>query len=287
MSARQFSGLRLRVARRAVGQRMQDLGASVGVGKGTVADWENSKSVPPPERLPAIAEAVGRNVDVLFPRLGPPDLADLRADAGHSQTQAANALDTSRLPLSNAELGKRRLAADIAERAAVLYGVTLEELEAAQDVSFGILPSSGVATGQPVLGTVGEKLRALLRTRPVSDEDLAAAINRKAQAAIVTPALIEALRTEEQPAEEILAGLPVETVYEGLAEALDVPPFHFQTGEQVEQDLLARLRFLAQGREGGVTVNARGGGAGISDEMLAVVTDLLVRELGKGDASGQ
>ncbi|MGP9017585.1 helix-turn-helix domain-containing protein [Streptomyces sp. BR1] len=283
MSSRQFSGRGLRVARRAAGKRLQDVGASLGVSKVSVADWENGKSVPQPERLPAIARAVDQDVDVLFPRLGPPDLADLRADTGHSQTQAALALGVSRLPLSNAETGKRRLAPDLAQRAAVLYGVTAEDLASAQDISFGILPSRHLIQEESVPHTVGEKLRTLLRKRPVSDEDLAAAINRKAQADIIEPALIEALRTEVQPTEEILAGLPVGTVYEGLAEALDVPPFFFQSGEQVEQELMARLRFLTQVREGGVSLAARGAGKGISDEMLAVVTDLLIREAGKGD----
>ncbi|MEU4347095.1 helix-turn-helix transcriptional regulator [Streptomyces sp. NPDC023838] len=283
-SLRSFNGRRLRTARRAAEQRQQDLGDALGVSKVAVADWESGKATPPPERLPAIARALGQSVDVLFERIGPPDLAGLRADAEYSQTQAAKALGISRVPLGNAEGGKRRLAVDIAERAAALYGVSLAELEAAQDVSFGIMPANRLVAGRPASGTVGEKLRALLRTRPMSDEELAAAINRKAQAEIVAPAVIEALRTEQQSAEEILAGLPLGTVYEGLADALGVPPFHFQTGEQVEREIMERLRFLAQGLgEGRVTINARGGG-GISEEMLAVAAELVMREMRANDA---
>ncbi|PAU46396.1 hypothetical protein CK936_24320 [Streptomyces albireticuli] len=264
--------------RRSAGLRQVDLAKMLGVSKTAVVDWENEHS-PSAERLPAIAEALGVDLDVLFPRLGQPDLADLRADARLTQSKAAVALGTTRVPLSQAETGKKRLSPTLLESAASLYGVTQEELSAAQERSFGVVASSPVRT-EPSPRTLSEKIHAYLEGRPkVTNDDVATAVNRATGANLV-PQDVEDLRTRARTAEEVFAGLPMGPVQQGLAEALGVTPFDFMPGTQVEEELLERLDYLTRRREG-IAIGARGGTRSISPEMVATITDLLLRKSGK------
>ncbi|MEU1630679.1 helix-turn-helix transcriptional regulator [Streptomyces sp. NPDC020096] len=285
MPPRQFDGQRVRDARRAARLTQGDLGEILGLSKTAVGDWENGKKSPNADRLPSIAKALGQRLDTLFPRLGDPDLSDLRCDAGYTQGDAAKALGIHRPPLSLAENGESRLSPSLVPRAAKLYEVSVEELEAAQDRSFGILTTSASAPQTPC--TLGEKISFLLQSRQVTDEAIAAAINAKAHAEIIEPAAVEALRTEALPAQEVLEGLPMATVYEGLAEALGATPLFFQSGEEVERDFMERLRFLSLVRREGVNVAARGAEQGISSDMLATVAELLQREADKHDPGKQ
>ncbi|GAA1918696.1 helix-turn-helix domain-containing protein [Streptantibioticus ferralitis] len=278
MPPRQFDGHRVRAVRRAAGLRQADLASALGLSKTPIVDWEDGKAAPHPDRLPAVAKALKQDIDTLFPRLSPPDLSDLRADAGYTQAQAAKALGIHRPPLSNAENGKRRLPADLMPRVADLYEVSLEEMEAAQDRSFGILTSTPHITDQTPR-TLPEKIRFLLdNRRQVTDEAIASAINDKARAEVIKPATVKALRTEDLAAGKALEGLPTAAVFEGLSEAFGVPPFFFQSGEEIEAQLMERLRFLSLIRSEGVRVAARGAHKGISSDMLATVSELILRE---------
>jgi transcriptional regulator with XRE-family HTH domain len=94
-----------------------------------VANWEKGKAIPPPDKLPTLAEALGRPLDYLFPRDGAPDLADLRNDAGYPQNRTGDLIGArSHIPVSNAERRIRRLDEDYVERLADAYGVTVQEL---------------------------------------------------------------------------------------------------------------------------------------------------------------
>ncbi|MFC4517320.1 helix-turn-helix transcriptional regulator [Streptomyces ehimensis] len=267
--------------RRGAGLTQADLAKLLGVSKTAVVDWEkDDEYFPPPERLPAIAKALGEDLDVLFPRYGPPELADLRADAGFTQSKAAEALGTTRVPLSNAERGKKPLSPDLFARVASLYGVTAEELAAAQERSRGNVAPAPVKVPVPPRG-LNEKLHHLLECRPkVANADVAAAVNHKTGARL-EPGDIEDLRTRTRSAEQVFAGLPIAAVRDGLAEALGVAPFEFMDREEVEQDVIDRLAFLTDKREGGVSVSARGATRGVSPEMVATIKELLLRNSGR------
>lgn len=281
MPPRQFHGPGLRVLRRSAGLTQAALAKVLGVSKTAVVDWEkDDEHCPPAERLPAIAMALGEDLDVLFPRYGPPDLADLRADAGLTQSKAAEALGTTRLPLSNAETGKKPLTPDLLVRVAALYNVTVDELADAQERSRDTVTPAPVTMLQPPQG-LNEKLHYLLECRPkVTNADVAAAVNRQTGAGL-EPCDIEALRTRTRSTEQVFAGLPLAAVRDGLAEVLKVTPFEFMDREEVEQEVIDALAFLTDKREGGVTVAARGATRGISPEMVATIKELLLRNSGK------
>ncbi|WP_052230223.1 helix-turn-helix transcriptional regulator [Streptomyces sp. CT34] len=281
MPPRQFNGPGLRTMRRGAGFTQAVFAKMVGVSKTAVIDWEkDDEQCPPPERLPAIAKALGEDLDVLFPRFGPPDLADLRADAGFTQSRAAEALGITRVPLSNAETGKKPLSSDLRIRVVALYGVTADELAEAQKRSFSTMTPAPMPTHQTPRGLT-ERLRFLLECRPkVTNADVAAAVNQTTGAGLEAQD-VEDVRTRARSAEQVFAGLSMGAVREGLAKALSVAPFEFQDGEEVEQEVLDRLAFLADKREGGATVNARGAAHGVSPEMVATIKELLLRKSGK------
>lgn len=110
MPPRRFNGPQLMRARRAVDVSRRELAAAVGAkSQAIVGDWEAERTFPAGEKLPAIARGVRADIDVLFPREGACDLADLRCDAGYAQFAAAEALQISKYSLSRAERGARRL----------------------------------------------------------------------------------------------------------------------------------------------------------------------------------
>ncbi|MGW2404093.1 helix-turn-helix domain-containing protein [Streptomyces sp. NPDC001739] len=275
MPVRQFDGRRLLAARRAKRLQRHELGSMIGLSKASIGDYERSDAAPPPERLPALAAALEQDLDILFPRIGPPDLKDLRCDAGHTQAEAAQALGISRLPLSNAEAGTRRLNAAYVEPLAELYKVSREELEAAQERSFGDASASKAEDRLPQ--SLGEKITSLLQRKPLSDGEIADSVNSAAGFPAVDAADIEALRTDSQGAAEVQKHLPSDSLFAGLGAAFGVQPWYFASGEEVERQILDRLEFLSLMRSDGVSVAARGASEGVSAAMLATLSEVLVR----------
>ena len=287
MPVRQFDGRRVFAARRAANLTQSDLGAELGLSKTPVSEWEAGKSAPPPERFPAIARALGQGIDALFPRLGLPDLKDLRCDAGFTQAHVAAELDISRVPLGNAESAKRRLNDAYVQPLADLYGVSREEVLAAQDRSFGA-PAAPTVPPEPAPQTLGEKITYLLRHRKaLSDQQLADAINHRAGFDAVDSATVEALRTDADEAAQVRAALPPDSLYYGLGDAFGIKPFFFAPGEEIEQQILDRLEFLTLLRSEGISVAARGASRGISSEMLATLSEVLLRHEDTAEEHGK
>ncbi|MGW5117115.1 helix-turn-helix domain-containing protein [Streptomyces noursei] len=277
MPVRQFDGRRLFAARRAAGLTQGQLGSALGLSRPPVSDWEASKAVPGPEKFPAIARELGQDLDVLFPRLGESDLRDLRCDAGLTKAQIAGELGITRVPLDSAESGKRKLNNAYVAPLAKLYGVSQGELLAAQERSFGA-PSSSPSPTEPSPQTLGQKITYLLKRRQdLSDQLIADAINQRAGFPAVDAAAVEALRTDDEASVEIRAGLPPDSLYHGLGDAFEVTPFYFAPGEELEQQILDRLEFLNLLRSGDISVAARGAHKGISSEMLATLSEVLLR----------
>lgn len=275
MAVRQFDGGRVLGARRIARLQRSELARLVGVSKDAIGDWERSDTAPSPERLPALAKALGQELNVLFPRLGPPDLKDLRCDAGYTQLGAAKALGISRLPLSNAEAGTRPLNDDYVKPLADLYKVKREELKEAQKRSF--TKSSTPSPEDRPPQTLGEKITAFLQRKPLSDGEIADAVNAEAGFPAVDAAGIEALRTDSRGSAEVQAGLPADSLFAGLGAAFGVAPWYFAPGELVERQILDRLQFLSLMRSDGVAVAARGASEGVSAAMLATLSEVLVR----------
>ncbi|MFI7094836.1 helix-turn-helix domain-containing protein [Streptomyces lydicus] len=272
---RQFDGGRVLAARRAAKLQRSELGRMLGLSKDSIGDWERCDSAPSPERLPALAEALGQDLDVLFPRLGPRDLKDLRCDSGLTQAEAARALGISRLPLSNAEAGTRPLNADYVKPLADLYRVEVEVLKAAQEKSFDNSGAPKPEDRPPQ--TLGEKITSFLQRKPLSDGEIADAVNSAAGFPAVDAAGILALRTDSQESAEVQASLPPDSLFAGLGAAFGVQPWHFAPGEEVERQILDRLQFLSLMRSDGVSVAARGASEGVSAAMLQTLSEVLVR----------
>ncbi|MGA5215141.1 helix-turn-helix domain-containing protein [Streptomyces cinereoruber] len=274
MPPRQFDGNRLRAARRAKDLSQKDLGAAVGVKAPAVSRWEDNQEFPKGEKLPALAAAVGQQLDVLFPNDGPADLQLLRCDAGLSVAQAADLINASRVPVSNAESGRRKLSEAYVKPLAKAYGVTEEQLLAAQDVSFGLSPEGSTAPAAP--GTVGEKIDYLLEHLYVgqdapSDEEIARLVNEHPGAAITTDEIV-ALR----------AGATTEasdTVRAGLAHAFQVPVRIFEDDSELGLDdrrLLDSVVFLSSINRGQILgLAARGNGEGLSFDMIAKINEVV------------
>ncbi|MBX9426407.1 helix-turn-helix transcriptional regulator [Streptomyces lateritius] len=274
---RQFDGSRVRAVRRGKDLHQKELAVMVGVSAPTVARWESGQDFPKGEKLPAIAAALDQSLDVLFPHDGPPDLQLLRCDAGLSVAQAAAIIGASRVPVSNAESGRRRLSDAYVQPLAEAYGVTEEELLAAQDLSFGLRPRASRDEHASAPRTVGEKINYLLQHGYVgqeapSDDEIARIVNKHAGVAAVTADDIAALR----------AGATTEAsdvVRAGLAEALQVDAALFQDDAEVDsaaREFLEALRFLGSIHRGQILgLAARGNGGGLSAEMMAKINELV------------
>ncbi|MFG3348715.1 helix-turn-helix domain-containing protein [Streptomyces sp. NPDC048018] len=275
MPPRQFDGKRLRAARRARELSQKELGAKVGVKGPAVSRWEDGQEFPKGEKLPALAAAVGQPLDDLFPTDGPADLQLLRCDAGLSIAQAAEVINASRVPVSNAESGRRRLSETYVKPLAQAYGVTEEELLAAQDVSFGIRPEAS-RDGPATPRTVGEKINYLVQHGYVgqeapSNEEIARLVNEHAGTAVTTDdivALREGVTTEASDA-----------VRAGLAHALQVNVGLFQDDNELgaeDRQFLESLVFLGSIRRGQILgLAARGNGRGLSAEMMAKINEVV------------
>ncbi|WP_406281421.1 helix-turn-helix domain-containing protein [Streptomyces sp. NBC_00209] len=276
MPPRQFDGSRVRAVRRGKDLHQRQLAAMVQVSAPTVARWEAGQDFPKGEKLPSIASALGQPIDDLFPTDGPPDLQLLRCDAGLSVADAARILGTSRAPVSNAESGRRRLAATYVHPLAQAYGVTEDELLAAQDYSFGLRPATGLDS-QSAPRALGEKVSFLLRygygaQAAPSDGEIATLVNEHAHEAAVTADDIASLR----------AGKTIEVsdaVRAGLAEALKVDVAILgddATLNPAARQLLEAIRFIGSIDRGQILgLAARGNDEGLSVEMMARMNKIV------------
>ncbi|MFJ9841729.1 helix-turn-helix domain-containing protein [Kitasatospora sp. NPDC101155] len=282
MPARRFDGQELRRARRARELSQEALGRAEGVGveQPTVAKWESGTTFPEPERLPAIARALGEPLNTLFPRDGEPDLADLRCDAGYPQKRTGELIGAkSHIPVSNAERGVRRLADAYVPRLAKAYGVTKKQLLAAQDRSFGVISAAPVGA-PPAPRTLAEKLTYLLEATFPSgqptDAEIAVAVNSHAGVDVISASAVKALRKGTPPPSEVLAGLAAGVVLEGLAEFFGVTPLYFQSDEQLERQVVDAISLLAlRGSADDFALAARGGQGGLDPAMLAKISAIV------------
>lgn len=285
MPARHFDRGRVRAVRRAAEVAQTDVATAVGVADSTVAGWETGLATPDPEKLPALAKALRRELDDLFPRAGLPDLTDLRCDAGYYQYETAKLIGTkSAGPVAGAERGERRLKDKYVPALAAAYGVSEEELRRAEDRSIakaqggeaeseaaGTAPASG---GPP--GTLAERITLILERSypgeqgPPADEEIADAINTHAGARVISAAGVLDLRTGA-----VETAAPV--VLEGLAAFLGVSPMYFQPDDAVARQVYEGLQLLSASRKGAVgRVRGRGmGSQGLPTNVMEFVNDLV------------
>lgn len=288
MPPRRFNGVQLQNARRRAGLKQIELARRLGHSSHVnVTSWENEKRFPPAEKLVAIAGILGEDADALFPRGGPCDLADLRCDAGYTRSAAAEKVaGLSRFALGDAEGGRNKLGHQLISPLADLYGVSPEQLEAAQALSFGA-PSLSVAAPDPSFGApslsvedrqpprLAEKLSRLVtdwfQGGDPSPGEIAAAVNARAGTTI-TGGQVESL----------LAGTSAADVFEpgALAVSLTAIAGLFGVSELVLHDdvdvdrrVLADLRYLAARRD--VELARRDGKGGVSAAMLGVLDSLI------------
>ncbi|MFE3629489.1 helix-turn-helix domain-containing protein [Streptomyces goshikiensis] len=271
MPPRQFDRAHVREVRRRLELDYKDVGARLGVTGTTVRRWELGEEMPKQERLPALAAALGQPLDALFPCEGPADLERLRCDAGLSMEQARGIIGTTRVPLRNAERGKRRLQEAFVQPLAAAYKVTVEQLLAAQKVSFG----TDTAT-VPAPRLVGEKINYLLKRRSPSqaspsDEDIARAVSAHVGSAVTT-ADITAFRSGEATE----ASLEVRA---GLARALEVPDAIFADDTELsreKEELIESLAFLGSIEAGQILgLAARGNESGLPLEVIRRINGLV------------
>ncbi|MEV3853133.1 helix-turn-helix transcriptional regulator [Streptomyces sp. NPDC050095] len=284
MPPRHFDRERFRALRRSRDKTQSDVAEAVRVGLSTVAGWEGGTSTPDGETLPVLATFFGMPLDDLFPRgVGElPDLADLRCDAGYSQYQTKDLIGTkSSGPVANAERGKRRLSEKFHQPLAKAYKVTVEELLAAQERSFGNeVPAPAGADHAP--RTAAEKITYLLEHSypgaqvPPSDAEIAEAVNKHAGAPVVSEHDVRGFRTGTDPVLPPIVG-------EGMAELFGVSPLYFQPDDTVARQVVEGLRLLAAARKGSVgRIEARGlGPEGLSDDILAFVNQVVEELAGK------
>ncbi|MFC7928731.1 helix-turn-helix transcriptional regulator [Streptomyces cinereoruber] len=302
MPARRFDKGVVRNVRRAAEISQAAVAQALGVGDSTVAGWETGQSAPDPEKLVALAKVLKRDADDLFPRDGLPDLADLRCDAGYYQYETGPLIGTkSAGPVAGAERGVRRLKDKYVSALAAAYGVTEQELRRAEDRSMakgedqavaGAIDGSTADQPRPPAGPPGslaEKITLLLDqsfptpgTTP-SDAEIAAAVNARAGAQVVTEQEVRDLRTGA-----VEAASPV--VLEGLAAFLGVTPLYFQPDDLVARQVFEGLQLLSAHRKGKVgRVRARGAGAqGLPPNIMSLVNDLVTEmEQKQGDEASE
>ncbi|GLW02535.1 helix-turn-helix domain-containing protein [Streptomyces lavendulae] len=271
MAARAVDGQRIRAVRRSADLTQDFVAAELGVSPSAVANWEKGTTAPDPWKLPALARTLGRDLDELFPRQGPPDLGDLRGDAGFAQYEVAQILGTkSEGPVANAERGKRRLSGKFVEPLATAYRVSVERLLAAQERSFGLdapEPDDEMPT------TLAEKMKYLLDNHDgpaLSDAEIAEAVNRFAGAAVISEAGVRDLRTGA-----VTEASPV--VLEGLSATFGVTALFFRSSEAVAQQVAEGLTLLAHVKSGTIRgLKGRQLGAeGLSDDVMALINGFV------------
>ncbi|MFF3979794.1 helix-turn-helix domain-containing protein [Streptomyces sp. NPDC001828] len=280
MPGRRFEAQELLLARRERRLKQSDVARVVGVSAARVSAWETGRSVPDPEKLPRLAEALSCDLDRLFPRVGRPDLKDLRADAGYSQTATRELTRTSTAgPVAAAETAQRRLAAEYEQGVADAYGVSVEALRRAQERSFGHdVPEPGEPEAEAYGGasdttlpaTLDGKITYLLQQLPdpLSDAEIAERGNNRVTAPVLTADLVCGLRTGA-------VARASDDVLDALAEALDTTPLIFRSGDAGVQRIIAETLAL---KNQVAAIAARGGAeSGLSAELLAFIN----QEVGK------
>ncbi|MGW1194466.1 helix-turn-helix domain-containing protein [Streptomyces sp. NPDC002536] len=278
MPTRQFDGARVRAERRAADLRQDDVAKSMGVGRGAIAKWETGATVPDAHKLPMLAKALGKPLDELFPRDGAPDLADLRCDAGYAQNETGRIIGAqSHIPVYKAERGIARLDDSYVKPLAGAYGVTVDELLAAQDRSFGVPAAAQSDERVRAPRTVAEKINYLLGNAyfgqdPPTDAEIAQAINEEAGTTVATADDVRALRTGT-----VTFASPV--ICAGLARAFQIEPAFFEDDAEVNpavREVLENMRFLWSLHEGQILgLAARGSSAGLSAGMIAKMNELV------------
>ncbi|TCR22951.1 helix-turn-helix transcriptional regulator [Streptomyces sp. BK205] len=284
MPARRFDPNRVLLARREGGLKQTDVASYVGVSGARVSSWETARSVPDPEKLRRLAEALRHDLDDLFPRDGRPDLADLRADAGYTQAATRELTGTSTAgPVAAAENAQRRLAEEYEPILAEAYGVSVEALRRAQDRSFGNdVPEPGEAAlgaagpeaqlqrGQGGLPeTLAEKITYLLDRlpNPLSDAQLAALGNDRTGREVLNEDLVRGLRTGEVSGAQ-------DDVLNALAEALDTTPLIWSQDADVQRIIGGTM--LLRGQLSAIA--ARGGQ---EEGLPADLLDFILHEVDK------
>ncbi|MFJ7271867.1 helix-turn-helix transcriptional regulator [Streptomyces sp. NPDC099050] len=296
MPERRFDASGLRSARVAKGMTQAQVAAALGVkDPSVVSRYESGDATPPPEKLPRLAALVGERVDDLFPRPGLPTLADLRCDAGMTQKDTAAVTQTgSASPVRAAEGGRRKLAPHYLAPLARAYGVSVEELLAAEKRSFGEeaaaaprraqTPQAQAPQGhapqahppqaelrQPVGPySIAKKIAVLLegaaeQHRP-TDSEIAELGNARTGRTVLNGPLVTSLRlgrsTHAGP-----------EVLEALAAALDVPAMFFETGDA---EVAAVVTSLRTARIGLTAMAARGvEGDSQNAELMRWVADMF------------
>ncbi|MFE5733947.1 helix-turn-helix domain-containing protein [Streptomyces sp. NPDC056528] len=277
MPPRQFDGKHLRAVRRSLELSQTELAEMVGVSAAAVAHWETGSDFPRGEKLPSIATALKQPLDTLFPHDGAADLQLLRCDAGLTVAEAAAKIGTSKVPVSYAEGRRRRLSDAYVRKLARAYGVTEEELLAAQDVTFGVRPGTSGGEQESALRTVGEKINHILKhgyvgRKAPSNEEIARNVNKHARKVVVTADDIAALRSGAMTEAD-------DVVRAGLAEALNADVGLFQDDAELKpavREFLESLRFLGSiHRKEIIGLAARGNEAGLSAEMMAQINKLV------------
>ncbi|MCJ0871134.1 helix-turn-helix transcriptional regulator [Streptomyces sp. AP-93] len=286
MPERRFDASGFRSARAVKGLTQAQVAAALGVkDPSVVSRYESGDASPPPEKLARLAALVGERVDDLFPRSGLPTLADLRCDAGMTQKDTAAVTQTgSPSPVRAAEGGRRRLAPHYVAPLAEAYGVSVEELLAAEERSFGedvaAAPQHPQAR-QPVGPySIAKRITTLLegtaeQDRP-TDAELAARGNAQAGRAVLSGPLVTSLRlgrsTHADP-----------EVLEALAAALDVPAMFFETGDA---EVTAVVTSLRAARIGLTAMAARGAESDSQNaELMRWAAYMFGGGLQGGDAS--
>ncbi|MCP3822679.1 helix-turn-helix domain-containing protein [Streptomyces sp. A3M-1-3] len=272
MPARRFDAARVLLTRRDARLKQSDVALGMRVSAARVSAWETERSVPDPEKLPRLAELLGRGLDDLFPRAGRPDLADLRADAGYSQADTKHLTKTRTAgPVAAAEKGQRRLAEEYHAPLAKAYGVGVDALLRAQERSFGIdvpepgeQPETPQVAGDGLPETLAEKITYLLEQlpSPLSDAEVAALGNSRTGAEILDEDLVRDLRTG------VVTSASDEEVLHALAEALDTTPLIWSADADVQRIIAETM--LLRGQVAALA--ARGGGQeGLSAELLQFI----------------
>ncbi|NEA53020.1 helix-turn-helix transcriptional regulator [Streptomyces sp. SID13666] len=279
MPSRHFDGRRVRAVRRAADLTQSQVAKALGIADPTVASWETEQSSPDGDKLPSLATALRADLDELFPREGLPDLADLRCDAGYSQYQTKDILGTkSAGPVANAERGVRRLQTAFAEALAAAYGVSVQELLAAQERSFGNdapLPQPPSDDRRRDPRTLSEKISFMVDhtyqggQTPPTDAEIAQVINAQAGSTVVSESSVRDLRTgaRTDASPQIL---------DGLAAAYHAPPQFFRPDDEAVRELAANLELIASFRCGEVgNMATRGGGGALNTRLVSFLNDLL------------
>lgn len=204
MPERRFDASGFRSARVLRAMTQAQVAAALGIkDQSVVSRYESGDASPPAEKLPRLAALVGERLDDLFPRPGLPTLADLRCDAGMTQKDTTAVTQTgSPSPVRAAEGGRRKLAPHYVAPLAEAYGVSVEELLAAERRSFGEdVPAAPQhpQVRQPVgPQSIARKITALLegaseQERP-TDTELAELGNARAGRTILSGPLVTSLR---------------------------------------------------------------------------------------------